>query len=270
MPQSIAKRPKPVLSPQKARRYRAGLLVALGLTVAVLGSVWWFSRIGNVNHWTHCDRAGIRVPARYGLHGIDVSKFQGKIDWQRVRRMRLTDQGLPLTFAFIKATEGRSLADRAFRKNWEGAKRAGLRRGAYHFYLPFRDPVEQANHFVKTVRLERGDLAPVLDIEVNALKPDADIVRDLGIWLRLVEAHYGIRPIIYTNPHFYRKFIRGHFDDYPLWLADYSRDRLEGYPSGQVYFWQHSKRGWCEGIGGPVDFNAFLFDEDELEELCLD
>lgn len=270
MPQPDSRRPKPVLSQKSNRRYRRGAFVAVGLAVAVLGGFWWFSSTGNVNRWAHSDRAGIRIPTRYLLHGIDVSKFQGQIDWPRVGQMRLTDDGQPLAFAFIKATEGRSLADRAFRKNWEGAKKAGLRRGAYHFYLPFRDPVEQANHFVKTVRLGKGDLAPVLDIEVNALKPDADIVRDLGIWLDRVERHYGIRPIIYTNPHFYRKFIRGNFDDHPLWIADYSKERLEGYPAGQLYFWQHSKSGWCEGIGGQVDFNAFLFDEEKLSDICLD
>lgn len=240
------------------------------LALVALGVLWWLSGRGNVNRWRPCDRAGIRIPTRYRVHGIDVSKFQGAVDWAKVRRMRLTDENLPIQFAFIKATEGRGLADRAFLKNWEGAKKAGLRRGAYHFYLPFRDPVQQANHFVKTVRLERGDLAPVLDVELESKKSDEQTVADLQTWLTLVENHYGIRPIIYTNPHFYKKFIRGHFDDYPLWIADYSSERLDGYPSGRVRFWQHSKSGWCSGVGGQVDFNAFLFDEDELAELCVD
>ncbi len=267
---AAAPRPPASLSPRARRRYRWALFAALGLAVLGLGGLWWFTRTADTNRWTHSDRAGIRIPARYQLHGIDVSKFQGKVDWEKVRRMRLTDDGPPLAFAFIKATEGRGLADRAFPKNWEGAKKAGLRRGAYHFYLPFRDPVQQANHFMKTVRLEQGDLAPVLDVELNSTKPDAQIATDLGTWLTLVEAHYGIRPIIYTNPHFYKKFIRGRFDDYPLWIADYSKERLDGYPSGQVYFWQHSKSGWCAGIGGRVDFNAFLFDEEKLSDICLD
>ncbi|MCY7352095.1 MAG: glycoside hydrolase [Cytophagaceae bacterium] len=247
------------------------LLAATSIAVAL--GVWWYFRTGNVSDWAGSDRAGIRLPLRYPVHGIDVSKFQGTIEWRRVRRMRLAEKEedtLRPSFVFIKATEGQGLTDRAFQRNWAGARKAGLRRGAYHFYLPFRDPVRQANHFFRTVVLEKGDFAPVLDIELNAPKPDADIIRDLNIWLNLVETHYGIRPIIYTNPYFYKKFIRGHFDEYPLWIADYSNERLAGYPSGQVQFWQHSKSGWCEGIGGQVDFNVFLFDEDKMEDICLD
>lgn len=263
--------PRPrVLPPRTRRRLRWGLFGAVGLAVLTLTVLWYTSRRGNVNRWTACDRAGIRVPLRYRTHGIDVSKFQGTVNWEKVSRMRLTEEEVPVTFAFIKATEGQGLADRAFQKNWRGAKKAGLRRGAYHFYLPFRDPLKQAAHFVKTVKLESGDLAPVLDVEVDSPRPDADIVEDLGIWLERVEEHYGIRPIIYTNPHFYKKFIRGHFDEYPLWIADYSKERLEGFPSGQVQFWQHTKSGYCQGIGGRVDFNAFLFDEEKLADICLD
>lgn len=255
------------LPPRRALWLLTATFLAGGL------GLWWYLRTGNVSGWVISDRAGIRLPLRHRVHGIDVSKFQGTIDWQRVGRMQLIeneDDTLRPSFVFIKATEGQGLADRAFRRNWAGARRAGLRRGAYHFYLPFRDPVRQANHFIRTVQLETGDFAPVLDIELNALKPDAAIIRDLTVWLNLIEAHYGIRPIIYTNSYFYKKFIRGHFDEYPLWIADYSNDRLAGYPSGRVQFWQHSKSGQCAGIGGQVDFNVFLFDEDKMQDICLD
>lgn len=242
--------------------------VYIAFIVAFLVGGWYFY-FGNFNQWTHSFKAGIRLPMRYGLHGIDISKFQGAINWSKVTQMELPDEA-KISFVFVKATEGATLIDKRFQQNFKAAKQAGLWRGAYHFYIPWRDPEKQANNFVRNVSLQKGDLPPVLDIEVNSLKPDRDIIRDISTWLRLVENHYGKKPIIYTNEHFYRKFVKGNFDEYPLWIADYSSENLTEYPANSLFFWQHSKDGWTEGIKGRVDFNVCLKSKEEVEEICIE
>ena len=123
-------------------------------------------------------------------------------------------------------------------------------------------------NFINSVKLKKGDFAPVLDIEQNSLKSDSQIVSEIEIWLDVVQKHYGVKPIIYTNPNFYKKFIKGNFDDYPLWIADYSKETLKGY-GASLWFWQHNQKGWCEGVRGTVDYNVFLGSEEDLQELCL-
>ncbi|MFN8356210.1 MAG: GH25 family lysozyme [Spirosomataceae bacterium] len=257
------KRPQKAFWQSSLFKWIAGAIVAM----ASLAGAWYFY-FGNFNQWTHSFKAGIRLPMRYSIHGIDVSKFQGDINWKQVVQMELPDNSR-LRFVFIKSTEGATLIDKRFQKNFKGAKQAHLVCGAYHFYIPWRDPVKQANNFVANVKLQSGDFPPVLDVELNSLRPDKEIVRDIHTWLKLVENHYGKKPIIYTNEHFYFKFVKGHFDDYPLWIADYSSEHLQEYPHNTLYFWQHSKDGWVEGIKGRVDFNACLKSESEFEELLI-
>lgn len=222
----------------------------------------------NPNGWEKVGKLGITLPLRYKIHGIDVSHHNGLVDWKKVKRMTFTEEDLHLEFCFLKATEGLNHADRQFERNWQQVKKSGLKRGAYHFFTPWREPAGQAQNFINSVKLETGDFAPILDIEQNSLKPDDQIIREIEIWLDIVQKHYGIKPIIYTNPNFYKKFIKGNFDDYPLWIADYSKETLKGYNSS-LWFWQHNQRGWCEGVKGTVDFNVFLGTSEELQALCL-
>jgi lysozyme len=244
------------------------LTVAIGMVV-LAGYGYWRLILNNHNQWTHSFELGIRLPMRYELHGLDVSKFQGAIRWSEVKAINLP-QDARLGFVFVKATEGATLLDKRFQQNFAALRQHNITRGAYHFYIPWRDPVAQANNFVRNVKLSKGDLPPVLDIEVNALKPDREIIRDLHTWLTLVEKHFGKKPIIYTNQHFYLKFVKGHLDEYPLWIADYSKEQLDQYPDEQLFFWQHSQVGWVPGIKGKVDFNVFLKKTDDFEELLID
>lgn len=243
--------------------------LAWGSLVAVLALVAYMAWeiFGNQNNWTKIERIGIRVPMKYQVHGIDVSHHQSVINWQKVKRMQT--EGLKIDFVYLKATEGASHLDKQFQRNWEETKRLGLRRGAYHFFIPWTDPVKQANLFVATAKLQPGDLPPVLDFERASLRPPEKVIRDLNIWLNLVEKRYGVKPIIYVNPDFYRRFIKGNFDEYPLWIADYSNKNLEGYPSDKLLFWQHSRAGWVDGVNEKVDFNVFFESIEELEDLCL-
>lgn len=205
-----------------------------------------------------------RTPALAGfaVRGVDVSAYQGDIDWPTVAREPA------VKFAFIKATEGRSWVDPYFDQNWAAARAAGLRCGAYHFYRPNRDARQQAELFMSQVQLEPGSLPPVLDVEQTD-KRSADIIRaGVRTWLLLIERHYGVKPILYTNHDFYVKFFEGHFDKYPLWLAHYEvkHPRLG---RERWAFWQHSDEVLMPGIRGYVDGNVFDGTEAEFARLAI-
>ena len=204
---------------------------------------------------------------RYAIHGIDVSRHNDRIDWTKVRQMEAN--GVRLQFVFIKATEGATLTDKQFDKNWREARKTSMRRGAYHFYHPTRDPLKQAANFIKCVTLKPGDLAPVVDFEVVNRQSEKTIVNGLRLWLKTVEDHYQIRPIIYTNGNLYTRYIKGNLDEYPLWIADYSTRHIDRYSTNKLYIWQHSQSGWVQGIKGRVDFNAFVLEENKMREICL-
>ncbi|SHI40116.1 lysozyme [Hymenobacter daecheongensis DSM 21074] len=185
----------------------------------------------------------------YSVHGIDVSAYQGRIDWPVVASHRVR-------FAFIKATEGVTLRDARFGANWRAARKAGVHCGAYHYFQPNYDGARQADLFVRTVPLAAGDLPPVLDVEAPQFHDVAVMRRHVATWLRLVERHYGVRPILYSNYSFYKRYLAGHFDQYPLWLAHYEIDTPQ-LPRERWIIWQHSDEAYVPGIRGPVDFNVF-------------
>lgn len=233
-------------------------------------SAWWLLRscFGEPNKdWRFVKAFGIKMPMHFALHGIDVSKHNRRINWTKVKNMEAG--GVKIHFVFIKATEGATLSDKQFKTNWKEAKNANILRGAYHFYHPTRDPIKQANNFIKLVSLSKGDFAPVLDFEVVNGVPDDELVDGLKTWLETIEEHYDIKPIIYTNATLYKRYIKGNFDKYPLWIADYSNTHLNKYDEDQLYIWQHNQSGWVDGIRGKVDFNAFVAEPDRITEICL-
>lgn len=250
-------------------RKQPAFWIASALLVGLAG--WWgvrsCQRKPDPQRWTFIPGFGIRLPMRYALHGIDVSRHNSRIDWPRVAEMQAN--GLKISFVFIKATEGATRTDPQFSRNWREAGRLGLRRGAYHFYHPTRDPIKQANNFMKQVRLEKGDFVPVLDFEVLNGVPDDDILDGLHRWLDAVEDQYGMKPIIYTNGYLYRRFIKNHLADYPLWVADYSTSHPGLYRSDNLFIWQHNQSGRVDGIRGLVDFNVLVPDSARLNEICL-
>lgn len=197
----------------------------------------------------------------YSVHGIDVSAYQGRINWPLVARHQVQ-------FAFIKASEGVTLRDGRFRRNWREARAAGIYCGAYHYFQPNYDATAQANLFTRTVPLAVGDLPPVLDVEHAEFHDVAQMRRGVATWLRLVERHYGVRPILYSNYSFYQRHLAGHFDKYPLWLAHYevSQPRL---PPEKWLIWQHSDEAYVPGIRGAVDFNVFQGTRQRLAALRI-
>lgn len=201
--------------------------------------------------------------ADYGVHGIDISHYQSRIDWNTV-----ADQDI--NFAFIKATEGEGYKDSLFCLNWEETKRVGISRGAYHFFRPTLNPRTQAMNFRDNVILKPGDLPPVLDVEVIDGASKAEIIAGMKTWLFMTELHYGIRPIIYTNLKFYYKYLAGHFDQYPIWIARYQGFSEPKLAAGKEWdFWQYGNKGRIPGIKGDVDFNVFRGDLYELEAMTL-
>ncbi|MBC8084742.1 MAG: glycoside hydrolase family 25 protein [Hymenobacter sp.] len=253
---------RPVKANRSARRRRPWgrwLLAALLLGL-LLGGYYYQRHQRQLNRyirraWATFTSGGLtgreKTPllTGYSVHGIDVSAYQGRIDWPEVARHRVR-------FAFIKASEGATMRDARFQRNWREAKSAGVMRGAYHYFQPNRDAEVQAKLFTHNVPLEPGDLPPVLDVEAPNFHDVAVLRREVSQWLRLVEAHYGVRPIIYSNHSFYRRHLAGHFDEYPLWLAHYEVEK-PALPRSKWIIWQHSDEAYVPGIRGVVDFNVF-------------
>ncbi|XDA99687.1 GH25 family lysozyme [Sulfitobacter sp. LCG007] len=198
-----------------------------------------------------------RRPTQYPVHGIDVSRWQGHIDWAEARASGAA-------FAFIKATEGGDIVDPMFRTHWEAARRAGVRHGAYHFFYFCRPAVEQAAWFIENVPRDRFALPHVLDMEWNHLSPTCRL-RPPGITVRaeaerfldILERHYGRRPIVYTTLDFYRDTGIGALPRTQFWLRSVKDHPRETYPGTDWVFWQYTGTGKVPGVRGPVDVNVF-------------
>ena len=209
---------------------------------------------------------GIDIPVNYSIHGIDVSHHQSNIDWEDVKAMQI--KNVQIGFSFIKATEGTDDMDENFKTNWKKAKACGMARGAYHFFIPLKSGKMQAQNYIETVRLQPGDLPPVLDVEQLYNVSKADLQLRVSDWLIAVEAHYGVKPIIYTGADFYTKYLAGKFDDYPLWVAHYFvRDKPRVKRAWT--FWQHNEAGHVNGIATFVDFNVFNGDSTDFANLLI-
>jgi lysozyme len=205
---------------------------------------------------------GKRAPRHYQVHGVDVSRWQGDIDW-----MRLRTQGA--NFAFIKATDGGDHLDPMFQKNWRQAKEAGIRRGAYHFFYWCRVASSQAEWFIRNVPKDPDALPPVIDAEYNgdsACKKRlsrAKYVEKIRVFAEMLERHYGKRPIIYTAPDFYEDNLSGELTDYHFWLRSVAAHPSQRYPNRRWLFWQYSGSGLSHGVTGKIDLNVFSGSEND-------
>ena len=197
--------------------------------------------------------------------GVDVSTYQGDIDWEKLSQTRQSQ--FPIRFIYMKATEGGEFIDEHFKANFDSARVHGFIRGAYHFYNPKTDAIRQADFFINSVKLEPGDLPPVLDIEKKA--KDMNRFRaDLKLWLQLVEKHYGVKPIIYASYKFKTNYLNDSvFNSYPYWIAHYYVDSVRY--QGDWDFWQHHDAGTLPGIDEQVDLNIFNGSLQQLDSLCI-
>ncbi|CAM5768771.1 glycoside hydrolase [Labrys miyagiensis] len=205
-------------------------------------------------------------PKDFPVHGIDVSKYQGVIDWQAAA------QG-GVRFAYLKATEGGDRIDDQFQANWNGARAAGIPTGAYHFYY-FCRPVEDQIAWFKTHVPPAPDaLPPVLDMEWNHLSPTcklrppaAKIHVDMVKFLHAMEQFYGKKPIIYTTVDFHRQILTGELEDYPFWVRSVAGHPEKRYGNRSWAFWQYTATGSVPGVRGQVDRNAFAGSEKQWQD----
>jgi len=196
--------------------------------------------------------------------GFDVSEYQSSINWKKTYHI---NESYELSFVFVRATAGSNKVDKKFAQNWYAAKKRQLIRGAYHYYRPNENSLEQATNFIKTVQLKKGDLPPVLDIEkIPRNQSMANLKKGLKRWLEKIEQHYQMKPIIYSGESYYSDFLKDEFSDYHLWIANYNfyRNELEN----DWKFWQFTERAKIEGVPGYVDLNIYNGNKLELTALC--
>lgn len=235
--------------------------LALGVTALAIAALLWLFFTGAIK---------INVPDenRYPVRGVDVSEYQGQIDWPR-----LAEQGMQ--FAFIKATEGSSYVDPFFQSNWQGTEAAGVLSGAYHFFSFDSAAETQAENFIATVPARAGMLPPVVDVELYGVHkqkpPQPEAVRaELALLLGRLEAAYGQKPILYATRKAYALYIDGAFSEYPIWIRDmYFTPQLPA--ERQWTFWQYTDKGELDGYEGPerfIDINVFAGSAEELKRLC--
>lgn len=256
----------------KAQKRKLGvalLLSAILLWINPTLRYYVFSIFEYPIHYREYKNFDIRIPSGYKLHGIDVSKWQSRIDWKRVKDMKVGD--VQFSFAFIKATEGSWRSDKQFASNWENARRHGLIRGAYHFFLPQINPKVQAANFIRVVSLKSGDLPPVIDVEESNGMSIEQVRKGTKTFMDILEKHYGVKPILYTNRDFYKRYFADQpdFKPYILWIAHYHVDELSMPDDAKWHFWQHSDEGHVNGINEKVDFNVFNGDSAALRRICV-
>ena len=198
-------------------------------------------------------------PPIYPIRGIDVSKHTGRVCWQTVASRHVH-------FAYIKATEGAAYTDRNYRRNFDGAKRAGLKVGVYHFYRFNRSGEAQARNFLRNVDVQEQDLPMVLDVEEwgnhNHSSTRQEIIEQLHIFTNMVEQETNRRLLIYTNRNTYLKYIQGNFPQHQIWIC-----RLRRKPENDMNWikWQYTHTGIIKNVDGWVDFNYFRGTEKDWE-----
>ena len=243
------------------------VLMGLAAVLFVVGFYYFFIR-PYAYRWKPCygmKAYGICLPYGYQVHGFDISHHQGTINWEQLQKTQLTP--FPIRFVFMKSSEGGDFSDTAFTHNFNQAKKYGFIRGAYHFYNPKTDPVRQADFFIQSVKLEEGDLPPVLDIEKRGMNMDK-LRQDLKIWLKKIESYYKVKPILYTSYKFKTRYLNDSiFNTYPYWIAHYYVDSVR-YEGGWK-FWQHTDVGTLPGIPRKVDLNVFNGSLEELKNMTI-
>ncbi len=200
--------------------------------------------------------------ANRSIGGIDVSHYQGSINWREVAKER------NILYAYIKATEGTNLVDNTYHTNLRGARKAGLRVGAYHFFNPNANAREQFRNFSTVVKLKEQDLIPIIDIEHRGKSPLPEFRNRLKQFLQMVERHYGVRPILYTSRDFYNKYLSGPFTHYKYMIARYHPDIPQLCDNAAFVMWQYSATSRIPGIRGNVD-RSCMMDNYTLSDILI-
>ncbi len=237
------------------KRKRTIILLIVLILIFMLSSVCVLLYTGIIN---------INNPSKtkYPIRGVDVSSYQGDIDWKKL-------SAEDIRFAYIKATEGSGYQDEQFDHNWNEAQTTDLRIGAYHFFSLDSDGTTQAENFCKTVTAVDAMLPPVVDVEpygkyndINQIDMDK-FLSELWKYVKAVEAYYNMKPVIYTTEK-WLPLLQEKFKDYDIWIRD-----VYGKPDSSIdwTFWQYSNRHVLSGYSGPerfIDMNVFNGDENDF------
>lgn len=211
------------------------VIIVLIIVLFINGKIWFVSPDRNL----------------FPVRGIDVSHYQGNIDWRKV-------SGDDVKFVFIKATEADDLKDDRFLYNWENARDNKLLTGAYHFYSLAYPGKLQAQNFINTVPIEANQLPPVIDLEYkgnSAQRPDKNTLQDdLKDYVEEITVHYGKKPILYTTYKFYSDYLYPEFQGYEIWIRDVLSEP-DNQKVNNWIIWQYNPFGKIDGIKGYVDLN---------------
>lgn len=200
------------------------------------------------------------------LKGIDVSEYQGIINWKKVKSNQTIDS---LSFVVIRGTAGNNHRDRFFKSNYREAKKIGIPVGVYHYYRPNESSKKQAEFYIEHIKLSPGDIPPILDIEkISNVQSILKLKKGIKNWLEIIEEHYGVKPILYTYTYFYNTYLFDDFSDYKLWIANYSESKSP-LANNNWTFWQYSEKGRVQGIKGPVDLDVFKGNQQQLKAMLL-
>lgn len=199
------------------------------------------------------------------IFGIDVSQYQGTIDWDNVEAI---EEQFELKFVVVRATAGSNKVDLKFKKNWKNLTESMYIQGAYHYYRPDENSTDQANNFIKNVKLRKGHLPPILDIEKMPKGQSMEKLKEgLQNWLSIVEKHYRVKPIIYTGEKYYEDFLQQDFPSYQFWIANYNpwKEKIQA----DYLMWQFTEKAKLHGINELVDVNVFNGNVDDLKKVCI-
>lgn len=194
--------------------------------------------------------------------GIDISSHQGNIDWQQVA----TDKFI--RFAYIKASEGATYQSPHYAYNVANAHKHGILVGSYHYLRSSSSIREQFINFTRMAKVADQDLIPMIDIEKRGSWSRRELIDSLTEFANLLQAHYGVQPMIYSTMTFYNHNLAPYFNKYPLYIGRYSEHRPEIMWDGKYTIWQFSERGVIPGIDAYVDL-CHYHDGGWLEEIEL-
>lgn len=225
-----------------------GTLIIVGIISLILYNIFSVSESVSIDK------------SRYPVNGIDVSKFTGKINFKKLKN----EYPGTIDFLYIKATEGATLVDRNFEVNYRNARKNGLKVGAYHFFRFNRPGKDQAANFLKQIKGKRMDLPLVLDVEEwgNSKNSNRDrVVKEIGVFLSIVEKKTNSKIIFYSNESSYRKFIEGNYENH-IWICSFSK---KPKIRKKWLLWQYSHTARLPGAEGLIDLNTFNGSKEEWE-----
>lgn len=190
--------------------------------------------------------------ARYD--GIDISSYQGFIDWAKVSSDK------DIRFVYIKATEGATYRSPHYPHNITQARRYGLLVGSYHYLTSTSSIDEQFKNFSNYALKPVQDLIPMLDVEVRGGWSRSQLIDSVDKFCELTRSHYGVQPMIYSTMGFYNKNLTPHFNDHHLYIGRYSNEEPEINWEGEYTIWQYSETGIIPGIDAYVDLCRYSKD----------